>query len=44
MDRTVHELVVVVVCVVDDVVEAHCYVVDIGGTDCEQICKRINNN
>ena len=28
----------------DDVVEAHCYVVDIGQTDREQICSRINNN
>ena len=27
-----------------DVVEAHCYVVDIGRTDCEQICSRIKNN
>ena len=27
-----------------DVVEAHCYVVDIGRTDCEQIRSRINNN
>ena len=25
-------------------VEAHCYVVDIGHTDCEQICSRINND
>ena len=28
----------------DDVVEAHCYVVDIGRTDREQIRSRINNN
>ena len=27
-----------------DVVEAHCYVGDIGRTDCEQIRSRINNN
>ena len=27
-----------------DVVEAHCYVVDIGQTDREQIRSRINNN
>ena len=27
-----------------DVVEAHCYVVDIGRTDREQIRSRINNN
>ena len=27
-----------------DVVEAHCYFVDIGQTDCEQIHSRINNN
>ena len=29
---------------IHDVVEAHCYVVDIGRTSCEQICGRINNN
>ena len=29
---------------VTDVVEAHCNVVDIGRTDQEQICSRINNN
>ena len=28
----------------DDMVEAHCYFVDIGRTDREQICSRINNN
>ena len=28
----------------DDVVEAHCYIVDIGWTDREQIRSRINNN
>ena len=28
----------------NDVVEAHCYFVDIGRTDCEQIRSRINNN
>ena len=27
-----------------DIVEAHCYFVDIGRTDLEQICSRINNN
>ena len=27
-----------------DIVEAHCYFVDIGRTDREQICSRINNN
>ena len=27
-----------------DIVEAHCYFVDIGRTDCEQIRSRINNN
>ena len=27
-----------------DIVEAHCYFVDIGRTDHEQICSRINNN
>ena len=27
-----------------DIVEAHCCFVDIGQTDCEQICSRINNN
>ena len=27
-----------------DVIEAHCYIVDTRGTDCEQICSRINNN
>ena len=27
-----------------DVLEAHCYVVDVGRTDREQICSRINNN
>ncbi len=27
-----------------DVVEAHCYFVDIGRTDCEQIRSRINNS
>ena len=26
-----------------DIVEAHCYFVDIGQTDLEQICSRINN-
>ena len=31
------------VCVCD-IVEAHCYFVDIGRTDCEQIRSRINNN
>ena len=28
----------------NDIVEAHCYFVDIGGTDREQIRSRINNN
>ena len=28
----------------DDIVEAHCYFVDIGRTDREQIRSRINNN
>ena len=28
----------------NDVVVAHCYFVDIGLTDCEQICSRGNNN
>ena len=27
-----------------DVVEAHCYIVNIGQTDCQQIHTRINNN
>ena len=27
-----------------DVIEAHCYVVVIGRTDCEQMHSRINNN
>ena len=30
--------------ITNDVVEAHCYVVDIGRTDHEQIRSRINNN
>ena len=28
----------------NDVIEVHCYFVDIGWTDCEQIRSRINNN
>ena len=28
----------------DNVVEASCFIVNIGWTDCEQICSRINNN
>ena len=28
----------------DDIVEAHCYFVNMGRTDREQICSRINNN
>ena len=30
--------------IIDDIVEAHCYFVDIGRTDREQIRSRINNN
>ena len=32
------------VCIIFDVVEAHCYFVDIRQTNCEQIRSRINNN
>ena len=43
---TVHVLVqhAYVDIIANDVVEAHCYVVDIGRTDREQIRSRINNN
>ena len=31
-------------CAINDVVEGHFYIVDVGHTDCEQILGRINDN
>ncbi len=42
--QTVVYLLTVPVTKIHDIVEAHCYFVDIGRTDREQIHSRINNN
>ena len=43
-DNCVWRILVLLNILMFDVVEAHCYVVDIGRTDREQIRSRINNN
>ena len=40
----IHHILVSTITTVEDIVEAHCYFVDIGRTDREQIHSRINNN